>query len=348
MSAKCRRGLTLIPFMIAALTGCATANRDSQGTGLDRNVATARTTSSCVQFAQAQDCIKADPQPRLVTLEVGRLDESNAGLLSSGEFSRLRLTGLEPDPGTVAAPILTHADNPLSLDYWKLVGLDVKETFTAPARWEPRDWLVLGGVAAGIGTVAVFDEDIQKAVQRNRNGTVDDVFNAVEPFGAEYAAGVLGAFYAGGELFHDSRAKSVALDGAAASIIASGLILYPLKYTVGRSRPNSGRGAYHFQPFGGSDSFPSGHATEAFAVATAIAEHYESVWVKVGSYGLASMVGYARLNTNVHWASDVLAGAALGTFVSHVVIRFNEHYRNVSLQPIVGPDFKGAELCFSF
>src|ERR1051325_2740929 len=111
-----------------------------------------------------------------------------------------------------------------SKDYWKLLGQDVKEVFTAPVRWDTSDWLVFSAVTAGIVTVGVFDEDIQKAVQRNRTRTTDDIFKAVQPFGAEYSAAVLGGFYLGGEIFSDRKARAVALDGLSASIIASGLV----------------------------------------------------------------------------------------------------------------------------
>src|SRR5579864_3055467 len=127
--------------------------------------------------------------------------------------------------------------NPFSKAYVGLVWDNIKGTFTAPAHWDTCDWLVAGGLVAGIGTVAVFDEDIQRAVQRNRNSTLDDIFKNVQGFGNEYAPGVIGAFYLGGLVFHDDEAKAVALDAASASIIASGLILYPLKETVGRARP---------------------------------------------------------------------------------------------------------------
>ncbi len=242
------------------------------------------------------------------------------------------------------APTDARAGNEsiFSRGYWRLVGQDVVASVTAPAHWDTRDWLVFGGVVAGVGTVAVFDEDIQRAVQRNRNGTVNSIFNAVEPFGNEYAPAVLGAFYAGGELFKDSRAKVVALDGASASIIASGFLLQPLKYGIGRSRPGAGAGAYDSHPFSGADSFPSGHATEAFALATVIAEHYDSLLIKLTAYGVASAVGYARVNNNAHWASDVLAGAALGTFVGHVVVHYNLARRNISLAPLVAPAFKAS------
>lgn len=79
-----------------------------------------------------------------------------------------------------------------------------------------------------------------------------------------------------------------------------------------------------------------------------IAEHYDSIWSKAASYGLASMVGYARLNNNYHWASDELAGAAIGTLVGHVVVHFSRNRWGVALQPVVGPNFQGGQFCFSF
>jgi membrane-associated phospholipid phosphatase len=260
-----------------------------------------------------------------------------------------RLT-LAPSGSEVASASDTSSQalNPFSQAYVCVVWDDIKATFTAPANWDTRDWLIAGGVAASVGTVAVFDEDIQKAVQRNRNQTTDDIFKGVQGFGSEYVPGVIGAFYLGGMVFNDPEAKAVALDATSASIIAAGLALYPLKYTVGRARPGDNLGAYHFKPFSGSDSFPSGHTTEAFALATVIAEHYHSIWIDLGCYGIASAVGYARLDLNYHWASDVLAGAALGTFVGHVVVHVNHNRWGVAVQPVIEPTMKGAQLSWSF
>ncbi len=274
-----------------------------------------------------------------------RVGSSNA----SGACRALRL--VEDDtaaPSEASATRSPGNESLLSKDYWRLLRQDVQEVFTAPAHWDASDWLVFSGVTAGIVTVGVFDEDLQKAVQRNRTRTTDDIFKAVQPFGAEYSIAMLGGFYLGGEIFKDPKAKAVALDGLSASLIASGLIDLPLKYTFGRNRPMKDHGAFRFEPFSGNDSFPSGHSTQAFAVATVIAEHYDSVFIKVGSYGVASMVGYARINGNRHWTSDVLAGAALGTFVGHVVVHFNQHHRGLALAPVVGPHLQGVQLSWSF
>src|ERR1700736_5516932 len=146
------------------------------------------------------------------------------------------------------SPLAAPVEDLFKKNYWYLVVLDVKEVFTAPARWDTRDWLVLGGVIAGIGTVAVFDEDIEGAIRRHRNDTLTSIFDNVQPLGNEYAIGVVGTFYLYGEVFKDPRAKSTALDSIAATAIGPGIIVNATKYLVGRGRPTDGKGAYDFQP----------------------------------------------------------------------------------------------------
>src|SRR5207245_9776401 len=115
----------------------------------------------------------------------------SAVTVNSGGFSRLPLATEPLGTPSRVAPVAAPVEDLFKKNYWYLVLLDVKEVFTAPVRWDTRDWLVLGGVAAGIGTVAAFDEDIQQAIQRHRIATVKDIFDGVEPFDNEYAVGVV-------------------------------------------------------------------------------------------------------------------------------------------------------------
>ncbi len=242
----------------------------------------------------------------------------------------------------------TKVENLLSWEYPKLVLDDTWHVFSSPTRWNQQDW-ILAGVSTGavIAVGAYVDQPVEKEFIKKRNKDKDNFSKAVQPFGAEYSFAVLGAFEIGGLAFHDNRAKEVAQDGLAASIIAAGIIAPSLQYATGRSRPSQDGGPGHYNPFGGNHSFPSGHTTQAFAVATAVADHYDSLWVKVGSYGLASAVGYARMERKAHWASDVLAGALIGTFVGRAVVNFNRHQR-FEISPMIDTDTVGAEVTHSF
>lgn len=252
------------------------------------------------------------------------------------------------NPANPLPPFTAPIEDLFQRNYWYLVLLDTKEVFTSPRHWDTRDWLTLGVVSAGIGTVAVFDKDIGSAIRHARTDTLTNIFDNVQPFGNEYAIGIVGSFYLWGEVFKDPRAKSTALDSIAATAIGPGIIVNATKYLVGRGRPTDGKGAYNFEPFSGHDSFLSGHTTEAFALASVITEHYPAMWVKVAAYGLAGTVGYARLNNNRHWASDVLAGAVVGTYVGKTVVHFNREHHRIQLQPIVSADMQGAEFSMAW
>jgi membrane-associated phospholipid phosphatase len=60
-----------------------------------------------------------------------------------------------------------------------------------------------------------------------------------------------------------------------------------------------------------SSSFPSGHTASAFAFATAFEREYPLLGLPVSA--LAAAVGYTRVHTGVHYPSDVIAGAVIGS-----------------------------------
>jgi membrane-associated phospholipid phosphatase len=215
-----------------------------------------------------------------------------------------------------------------SLDFPKLLLRDTWYVLSSPARWDVKDWLMVGVGIAGVAAVSLADQSLRTQVQHLQNGSAKDVASQIRLFGGYYSYATLGLFYVGGEVFHDPPARAVFIDGAAAALVASGIITPALKYMVGRSRPDAGQGAYHFTPFSnGNASFPSGETTQAFAVASVVAAHYDSLWVKVSSYGIASLVGMARIYEHGHWTSDALAGSLIGTAVGTAVVHFNEKRR---------------------
>ncbi|MEW5701842.1 MAG: phosphatase PAP2 family protein [Candidatus Zixiibacteriota bacterium] len=192
---------------------------------------------------------------------------------------------------------------------------------TSPVRWGGRDRQRFSLLTATVVSVGFADQPIRILSQRNRTRTVDHVVEAVEPLGAGYAVGALGGgFFMAGAMLADSQATAVAWDGLASMLIASQIITPALKEAVGRYRPFQSLDADKFDPFSGHSSFPSGHATRAFSVASVIAAHYDPLWVKATAYGLTGMVAFARVNRNVHFASDVVAGSLIGTTVGRAVV----------------------------
>lgn len=234
--------------------------------------------------------------------------------------------------------------------YPKLLADDIQHVISAPARWQTSDWQNAAWWSLGIlSTAAIVDKPLQDEMRRHAPNNNRAVLQ-VERLGAQYSVVVVGGFYLAGTAGNET-ASAVAQDGLAASLIASGLIAPTIKLIVGRSRPRNNSGTTHFKPFSDLNaSFPSGHTTEAFALASVISEHYEQPWVGYSAYALASMVGLARSYHSAHFASDILAGAALGTWVGRTVVEHNQVYRSrqLALLPDLGEGRLGMRLAGHF
>ena len=136
------------------------------------------------------------------------------------------------------------------------------------------------------------------------------------------------ATYLGGRLMKDSHATSTAwLAGEA--IAETQIVSLVMKGIDGRLYPSQipphGDFSHTWFKWGGTfnnpGSFPSGHASAAFAAATIFAGRYrEHRWVPWVAYGLASFVALTRVPGQAHFPSDVFAGAALGYSIGHFVV----------------------------
>jgi membrane-associated phospholipid phosphatase len=231
-----------------------------------------------------------------------------------------------------------------------LVIIDLRDVLGAPVRWRGPEWERFSFAVAGIGAAALLDRTVRDAERRDHSRFSDQIAKDFEQFGQTAAFGMLGSFYLVGLVRDDSRTRSVAEDGLIASLIAGGIVTPVLKFAVGRARPRDTAKTFEFKPFGGASSFPSGHATEAFAVASVIATEYDSGWVKGVSYGTAALVGFARIHHQAHFLSDVTAGALIGTVTGRAVVHRNdEERRRFTIAPLLGPKNQpGVALAFSF
>jgi len=112
-----------------------------------------------------------------------------------------------------------------------------------------------------------------------------------------------------------SKLKGMAVEGAAELVTVGATTL--LKDTTGRTRPNGSE----------NKSFPSGEASAAFSSVALSNRNLDSIKLpqevkiplKVVNILLGSSVAWARVEAQAHYPSDVLAGAALGNFLSATV-----------------------------
>lgn len=234
-----------------------------------------------------------------------------------------------------------------------LVLSNVKYVLTSPSRWDDSDWHTLEwGSAAVLGTALVIDGPWRDEMRRHTPNN-NPVIKQVERLGAQYAPGVVGGFFVAG-LLGSNRAMDTAEDAFTASLIASGIISPSIKLLAGRARPRQNMGVNYFRPFSKANaSFPSGHTTEAFVLASVISGHYTSPWVSYLSYGLAGTVGLARTYHDAHFASDVLAGALIGGYTGHNVVKYSEFLRHgsgmtIAVLPEVGDGVRGMRVVGNF
>ncbi len=214
----------------------------------------------------------------------------------------------------------------------------------------PRDALIAAGFV--VGTIAMFPLDRRIAEELQDPGTQANRFFRHASKGVEAIASP-GAYYIGGSLWligrvaRWDRVAQLGWHGTEAVLLAEGLG-YVIKGAAGRARPfvSADTNPHDFSFGAGFDagdhrSFPSGHTYTAFAAASAVTSQTKlwwprSVWV-VGPvmYGGATMVGLSRMYHNKHWASDVVLGAAIGTFSGLKVVKYTHDHPNIRLDRIM-------------
>ncbi|MGA1976801.1 MAG: phosphatase PAP2 family protein [Bacteroidales bacterium] len=150
----------------------------------------------------------------------------------------------------------------------------------------------------------------------------DDIFRFISNSDAFVTVGVPVSIAVAGFLSYDRKMKWNACVIAIGTALDEGLTL-ALKYTVNRPRPFVTYPDIIKKSAGGSPSFPSGHTSTAFATATSLSLFYPKWYVIVPSYVYAATVGYSRMYLGVHYPSDVLAGALIGSGSAFLTYEIN-------------------------
>jgi len=181
--------------------------------------------------------------------------------------------------------------------------------------------LIITLIGAGAAlAIHPLDDNINEHFEGS--GSADAFFAPGKYIGQSYT--LLGSslvVYAIGRINDQPKVSHTGMD-LLRSIALSEIMTQSLKFATQRERPD------------GSDShsFPSGHAADTFAVATALERHFNwKYWVP--AYLFASYVASSRLHENRHFASDVVFGAAVGTIAGRTVTRHGRSKFEFSMTP---------------
>jgi membrane-associated phospholipid phosphatase len=226
------------------------------------------------------------------------------------------------------------ADSTLARD----LAHDASLYFTAPVRWDERDWLHVGETILLVAAAHQYDDDVRTHFAASLSSPLGGKDSHSMRDAAPAAAIVVGtwaaAFWAqSSDGFEEGREM---LEAAGFSAVTTTVI----KYAADRRRPSETADPNAWRA--GGDSFPSLHAAAAFAIGTVLAESGSDNhrWIRrLLGYGLAGATAYARVHDNVHWLSDTIAGAAIGLSTARFVMHRGEaRDRNAafSLQPVEG------------
>jgi membrane-associated phospholipid phosphatase len=185
-----------------------------------------------------------------------------------------------------------------------------------------RQNLLIAG-AGGALAITLHPADDNVNAHLVGRGWAKDVFRPGKIMGqSPTLLGVSAVIYTVGRTTDKPKLSHVGMD-LLRSLAVSGIVTQTLKHTARRERPD------------GSDqfSFPSGHASDTFAFATALERHLG--WRgAVPAYLFSSYVAASRLRENRHYLSDVIFGAAVGTIAGRTVTRHGrEYYADLQLVP---------------
>lgn len=220
-------------------------------------------------------------------------------------------------------------------------------------KWPAKDALALGkGLASDASIMALgggailllaarHDREITADLSDLNHEPAELLVRVVEEFGNVRSVRPFAGFVFLGTLMTDNDRLQDAAFTSFEAVIMSNLVTSGLKTLFGRARPFQNEGDLDFKPFSGNTSFPSGHATTAFAFITPWLLYYPTA-LTPGLLVLGAGTAFTRMLTHNHWFTDVVAGSAIGFATAYVLSRRHQDERSrIQVAPSVNLDQVG-------
>ena len=274
---------------------------------------------------------------------------------------------LDPDPVAMPAIGMVDVPAPRPVDPRLLAGVlpadrpasllpaqaslhaAAQTTRALPPTFSRADLAYWGGALA-LGVVAyALDERVVDAMPhpdsvRREDGGLDYATIRLSSFNEYQAFYGAVALYGYGRLFGRENVAEMGLHASEAALLAK-IGMDVGRGLSGRSRPVGqfdrgepiDHGDFEFMRGfreEGYGAFPSRHTTGVAAVASALAfeaaHHWpqHAKWVTPLALATPAIVGLGRMYTGHHWSSDVVAGAALGTWLGWKTVRWTHNHPN--------------------
>jgi membrane-associated phospholipid phosphatase len=197
-------------------------------------------------------------------------------------------------------PPVRPMSNPWPEFRWRLE----QAASTTPTLPQWANGAVLGGGALLGG--ALLDKPVDRFMRKHEGSRVLRAWGNVARDLPLVLTGGAGAAL----LLGDARMQNIGLISLQ-SIIGATALSVGTKNLIGRARPYENAGTWGKAASRSDASFPSNHASIAFAAVTPFAQEYDAPWL----YGLAAIGSLGRTANRQHWVSDVVAGGVIGTAV---------------------------------
>jgi membrane-associated phospholipid phosphatase len=179
-----------------------------------------------------------------------------------------------------------------------------------------------------------FDINTLRSANLYRNENLDATFKTITHSYAVVSIGTPLTLYAVGLINNDPKLKKEALF-IGESVAASVFITIALKEAIKRERPFVTYPEIQKLTTAGGYSMPSGHTSIAFATATSLSMAYPKWYVIVPSFGWATAVGYSRMHLGVHYPTDVMAGALIGSGSAYLSYKINKWLQKTKKKEIL-------------
>ncbi len=185
---------------------------------------------------------------------------------------------------------------------------DQKAIWVSPLHINRGDVEWLAPIGAGAAALFAVDHRISDAAKNDT--ALRSPSNMISNVGLYAPWAIPGGMMLLGAVHNNPHTMEAGRLGIEAEVDTE-VVVQVLKFISQRTRPNGAD----------SQSFPSGHAASAFALAAVMSREYpDKPLVKFGSYGFATAVSLARVGGLNHFPSDVVVGAVIGELIGRYVV----------------------------